>query len=531
MSAFRDPSIADLLWSTARTRGAAPALVVRGREVGYAALLARTAAIASALVTAGLEPGDRVAIMLENGADAVAGFFGVVAAGGIAVVLNGLLRPRQIADLLEDSGATLLLTSTHDAAGHPAWAGKSCRVLLVGDISVAGDFAPVTRRDADPAQIVYTSGSTGRPKGVTVTHTNLHAATAAVTSYLGIVPTDRIAALLPFSFVYGMSQVLCAMATGACLIVDRSPLASRLVSELRAQRVTVLAAVPPLWLQLLGVPGFRAEPLPHLRVMTNAGGPLPVAGVRGLREAQPQAQLFLMYGLTEALRCTYLPPEEVDRRPDSIGRAIPGAEVMVLGDDLAPCGPGEVGELVYRGPTVALGYWNDPTATSRVFRPHPLRAPAVPDAERVVFTGDLVRQDDAGFLYYVGRRDRMIKTLGYRVSPDEVAEVIYASGEVTDCVIGAEVDDLRGQRIVAHVVLVSGGSLERLQRHCGIELPRYMQPARFEPRDALPRLPNGKHDLAALGAMPDRQSFHSSNDLEADTMGSATPLPHAKRPN
>jgi len=204
---------------------------------------------------------------------------------------------------------------------------------------------------------------------------------------------------------------------------------------------------------------------------------------------------------------------------------------MVLGDELTPCGPGKIGELVYRGPTVALGYWNDPEATSRVFRSHPLRAPAVPDTERVVFTGDLVRRDEAGFLYYVGRRDRMIKTLGYRVSPDEIAEAIYASGEVTDCVIGAEPDDIRGQRIVAHVVLVGGGSLERLRRHCGIELPRYMQPTRFELRDTLPRLPNGKHDVAALGALPDRQSFHSSNDLQADSMGGGTPLPHAQRPN
>src|SRR5205823_12854884 len=172
----------------------------------------------------------------------------------------------------------------------------------------------------------------------------LRAAMRAVTGYLGIAPTDRIAGLLPFSFVYGMSQLLCAVATGASLVVERAPLAPRLVSELRAPRVTVLAAVPPLWLQLLGVPGFRAEPLPDLRIMTNAGGSLPVASVRALRQAQPHAQLFLMYGLTEALRCTYLPPEEVDRRPDSIGRAIPGAEVLVVREDLTPCGPGAVGE-------------------------------------------------------------------------------------------------------------------------------------------------------------------------------------------
>ena len=211
-------------------------------------------------------------------------------------------------------------------------------------------------------------------------------------------------------------------------------------------------------------------------------------------QAQPHAALFLMYGLTEVLRSTYLPPEQVDRRPDSMGRPIPGAEVLVLNDDLTPCAPGEVGELVHCGPTVTLGYWNDPEATAHVYRPHPLRQ----DGERVVFSGDLVRRDEAGFLYFVGRRDRMIKTLGYRVSPDEIGNVLLASGEIAECVVTGEPDEERGQRIVAFVVLAAGGSLERLTRYCAIELPRYMQPARFEVRDALPRLASGKHDLAAL---------------------------------
>jgi acyl-CoA synthetase (AMP-forming)/AMP-acid ligase II len=262
----------------------------------------------------------------------------------------------------------------------------------------------------------------------------------------------------------------------------------------------VLAAVPPLWQQLLNVPSFRDHPLSSLRIATNAGGHLPAPVVRAVRQAQPQAQLFLMYGLTEVLRSTFLPPEELDRRPDSIGRAIPGAEVLVLREDLTPCAPGEVGELVHRGPTVTLGYWNDPEGTARVFRPHPLRAAGAPDAERVVFSGDLVRQDADGWLYFVGRRDRMIKTLGYRVSPDEIATVLYGSGELAECIITAEPDDARGERIVAYVVVAEGGSLERLKAYCGVELPRHMQPARFEVRDALPRLPSGKHDLAALRA-------------------------------
>jgi amino acid adenylation domain-containing protein len=495
-----NPNVASLLWSSASARGPSAAVIERGRETSYTALRERSAAIARALLAAGLHPDDRVALLLENGVDAVAAFFGILAAGGIAVILNHALRPRQMAQMLGDSGATLLVTSAAVPRDLAPPLDAAYRVLRVEDIRAAGDLAPLHRAATDPAQIIYTSGSTGQPKGVIVSHANLRASMRAVTSYLGITPADRIAGILPFSFVYGMSQVLCAVGTGAALVVERSPLAARLVAQLRTQRVTVLAAVPPLWLQLLGVPAFRAIPLPDLRIVTNAGGRLPVAAVRAVREALPQAQLFLMYGLTEALRCTYLPPEEVDRRPDSIGRAIPGATVLVLRDDLSPCAPGEVGELVHCGPTVALGYWNDAAATARVFRPNPYHVDGAPGTERVVFTGDLARRDDAGFLYYVGRRDRVIKTLGYRVSPDEVAEVIYASGEVADCLVVGEADELRGQRIVAHIVLAAGGSLPRLERHCGIELPRYMLPGRFEVRDDLPRLPNGKHDLSTIRA-------------------------------
>ena len=188
-----------------------------------------------------------------------------------------------------------------------------------------------------------------------------------------------------------------------------------------------------------------------------------------------------------------------------MGRAIPGAEVMVLRDDLTPCQPGEVGELVHRGPTVTLGYWNDPEGTARIYRPNPLRPSGVPDAERVVFSGDLVRQDADGWLYFVGRSQRMIKTLGYRVSPDEIGTVLHASGEIAECIVTSEPDEARGERIVAYVVLAAGAGsdgLKRLRRYAGVELPRYMQPARYEVREALPRLPSGKHDLGALRAEP-----------------------------
>lgn len=490
-----------LLWRAAETFGARPAVIERDRSVTYAALRERAQAIQAALLAAGAAPGDRVVILLERGADAAAAFFGVLATGAIAVVTTETLKPRQIEHVLEHSGARYLVTTSQFLAQKPRPLHTTASLVDLSTIGPAHpELQPVGRIGSDVAQIVYTSGSTGLPKGVTVSHANVLAAAGTVVTYLGITATDRIASLLPLSFVYGMSQLLCAVQAGAALVVERSPLPHQVVETLRAQGVTVLAAVPPLWMRLLRAPEFRDAPLPALRVLTNAGGHLPMELVRTLRRAQPDAQLFLMYGLTEVLRSTYLPPEEVDRRPGSIGRAIPGAEVYVLRDDGTPAAAGEIGELVHRGPTVTLGYWRDPDLTAQVFRPNPRQPAGAPDSERVVFSGDLVRTDEDGFLYFVSRKSRIIKTLGYRVGPDEIVSVLYASGEVSEAIVAGEPDDDRGERIVAYVVLADGGSPERLRAFCRHELPRYMEPARIEVRDALPVLPSGKHDLAAVRA-------------------------------
>ena len=491
-----------LLWRAAHSGGARPAIVERDSVTDYAGLVERAAAVAAALTTAGGGPGTPVAIFLERGSDAAAAFFGTLAAGGIAVFINEGLRPRQIDHILGHSGARHLITTAELLARQPRGLQGEPHVIDVGTIPIPADgvagLEPVTRLGNDVAQIIYTSGSTGQPKGVTVTHANVEAAAHAVVGYLGITKSDRIASLLPFSFVYGLSQLLCAVTAGATLIVERSPLPQQAVATVRAQDVTVLAAVPALWMRLLATGGLRDALLPVLRVMTNAGGHLPLDAVRGLRAAQPHVRLFLMYGLTEALRSTYLPPEEVDQRPDSIGRAIPGAEMYVMRDDDTPAGPGEVGELVHRGPTVTLGYWNDPELTARVFRPNPLRPAGAPATERVVYSGDLVRRDADGFLYFVSRKDRIIKTMGFRVGPDEVADVLYASGEVAEAAVMGEPDPMWGERVVAHVVLAEEGSLERLKAYCGRELPRHLQPARIEVRKTMPLLPSGKHDVAAL---------------------------------
>jgi amino acid adenylation domain-containing protein len=494
-----NPNAAWMLWHAASASGEAVALLDRDDPYTYAALRHRAMATAEALARRGVRPGDRVAIFLERGLDAAAAFFGVVALGAVAVNVNETLRPRQIEHIVSHAGARVLITSAELLARQPRSIAIEATVLDSAAVphKPTAELTPVDRTGSDVAQIIYTSGSTGLPKGVTISHANLWAGVRSVTSYLDLAREDRIASLLPFSFDYGLNQLLCAVFVRAALVVERSPIPQQIVATLRAQNVTVLPAVPPLWLQLLGVEEFRTHPLPALRIMTNTGGRIPTDAVRTLRRVQPQAQFFLMYGLTEAFRSTYLPPEEVDRRPDSIGKAIPGAEILVLRDDLTPCAPGETGELVHRGPTVALGYWADPEATARVYRPDPLRPAGTPDSERVVFSGDLVRQDEDGFLYHLGRREKFIKTLGYRVSPDEVTSVLYASGEILEAVVTSEPDEQRGERIVAYVVLTAGGSLERLGTYSRTELPRYMQPTRFEVRTALPRLPSGKYDVEA----------------------------------
>jgi amino acid adenylation domain-containing protein len=492
-------NLAWLLWDTADRCGGSPALEVGDVRTDYATLVGRASALGAALIEAGVEPGDRVAVFLERGADAVAAFFGAAAVGAIVINVNESLRPRQIEHILGHSGASVLLASQELLGQQPRpIESPGAAVLLIDGFPATDGLFPVDRVAGDPAQIIYTSGSTGRPKGVTMSHGALWSSVGTIVGYLGIRPDDRIGTVMPLSFTYGFNQLLCAVATGGTLVIEGSSLAHTIVTNLHKRSITVLAGVPGIWLQLLGVPLFREEPVESLRLLTNAGGHLPPPTARALREAQPQAQLYLMYGMTEVIRSTYLAPDEFEKHPGSMGRPMPGTEIMVLRDDLSPCEVGEVGELVHRGPTVALGYWNDPEGTERTFRPNPLLPRAAPQHERVVFSGDLVRRDEDGFLYFVSRKDRLIKTLGYRVSPDEVTDVLHASGEIEDAIVLAEPDDQRGQRIVAHVVLKETGSLERLRRFCQVELPRYMQPARYEIRESLPRSASGKHDVLAL---------------------------------
>jgi amino acid adenylation domain-containing protein len=490
-------NFAALLWRASANHGDRPAIRHRGETTTYAELRGRAAVIASALASEGVGEGDTVAVLARSPRDAAAAFFAALAVGAVGINLNELYKPRQLEFALSHSGAKILVAGRDVLKSMPRPVSTSAHVLILEDLedSVAV-FDPVRVEPDSPAQITYTSGSTGQPKGVLMSHANLWAGVRVVAGYLGLRSDDRIASLLPFSFVYGFNQLTTSLYVGATLVVERSTLVQEIVATLRRERITVLAAVPPLWQQLLASSAFRDQRIDSLRILTNAGGRLPPESVRALRIAQPQAQLFLMYGLTEVFRSTYLPPDEVDTHPDSMGRAVPESVVYVVTESGTLARTGETGELVHGGPSVALGYVRDEETTRRVFKPNPFPGPGQP--ARVVYSGDLVRRDDEGRLYYVGRRDRMIKTMGFRVSPDEISDVLQASGVVTEAAVVTEPDEQRGERIIACVVLRENQTVEDLRRFCGVELPRYMQPVRYVAMAEIPRNASGKHDIIQL---------------------------------
>lgn len=487
-------NVAHLLLLAAERWPGAPAIEdpAASSALNYAELAALTGGFAEAYRGRGISRGDRVAILLDRGAAAAAALLGAHALGAIAVVINERLRARQLEHILDDCGARLLVSSDEMLTRAMLSRERVPALLDPADIVPATKLTLVEVAPNDAAQLIYTSGSTGLPKGVIHTHGTVGAGVATTHRYLKLRDDDRVASLLAFSAVYGLNQLLCSIAVGSTLVIERAAFPADLAQALREHRISVAAAVPPLWSQLIAVEAFHS-PIATLRQMQNAGGHLPVEIGKRLREAQPQAELVLQYGMTETWRGSYLPPEEFDRRPGSMGRAVPGAELLVTREDGTLCDVDEVGELVHIGPTVAAGYWGGRGDAQQVFREHPLR-PGMPAAH----SGDYVKRDAEGFLHYVGRRDRVIKTQGLKVGPDEVADALLHSGQLREVVVAGEPDAERGQRIVAWVVLKPEGTLAALRKHARAELPPHMQPARYVERTELPRLASGKYDVEAL---------------------------------
>jgi acyl-CoA ligase (AMP-forming) (exosortase A-associated) len=510
----------DLLLESADRDAERVAIRHRGVDTTYGSLTQLAADTARGLRRLGLDRLDRVAIYLPKRIETVAAFFGTSLAGGVFVPANSLLKAEQVVYILRNCSVRMLITSRdrwpevqaqlgtdsplshvilvdadESTDQHVAW-----RDLIKDGVDSTVRIRPVI--DIDMAAILYTSGSTGKPKGVVLSHRNLLAGAHSVSTYLENQPDDRLLALLPFSFDYGLSQVTTAFRVGASAVLMDYLFARDVIHAVEAEKITGLAAVPPVWIQLADLP-WPATVTEHLRYITNSGGRMPRATLGKLRAALPRTRPFLMYGLTEAFRGTYLPPDEIDRRPDSIGKAIPNAEILVVRPDGSACAPDEPGELVQRGSLVALGYWGDPEKTAERFKPLPGQREELPITELAVWSGDTVRMDDDGFLYFVGRRDEMIKTSGYRVSPTEVEEVVYASGMVGDAVAFGAPHPVLGEAIV--LVASAGDGMtkntDRLLKYCKAHMPTYMVPNHVEWLETLPRNPNGKFDRPQLAGL------------------------------
>lgn len=493
--------IHETLTAAARRAPAATAVIDGAVGMRYEELVAAAEGFGRALRLRGLERGDRIAIFLDKTVDSVVAMYGAWSAGGVVVPVNETLKLRQIEHIVEDSGARFLVTSRKRLARLGGAIAGGIEVIFVGSPapgSVESELQAGAGGD-QPAAILYTSGSTGRPKGIVISHANLLAGCRIVIRYVGIRANDRLLSVLPFSFDYGLNQLLTSIGAGATLVLHRSHLPADLCRALVEHEITGCAGVPPMWIQLMSdVSPFRQMAFPKLRFITNSGGRFPVALVRQYRNHLPDVRIFLMYGLSEAFRSTYLDPAEVDHRPDSMGKAIPETEILVLDPDGNPCPPDVPGELVHAGPTVSLGYWNDPETTAGVFRTVTLPGHGAP--ARVVFSGDLVRRDHDGFLYFVGRRDHLIKSQGFRISPEEVEEVILASGLVDEAAVCGRADELSGQVVIAHVVAKASaaGMPGALEAFCRREMPSYMLPRQFILRGSLPRTASGKIDRKSL---------------------------------
>ena len=492
-----DPTPHPLDHLTKRGDPSAPALLTREGLLDYAGLERAVGALACALRGRGLEPGARVASWLPKGRTTALLPLACARAGLVHVPVNPLLKRAQVAHILADSGSSLLITGKARLATLEE-GDLACETVLEDETAAMIEDAealPPSKADTQTlAALLYTSGSTGRPKGVMLTHANLWLGAIAVASYLRLTREDRTLAVLPFAFDYGQNQLLSSWAAGASVVPIEYLGPRDVILAVERHGVTTLAGVPPLWVQLVEAPWPPRAAL-VLRRLTNSGGRLPASVVRRMRELFPVAEIHLMYGLTEAFRSTSLDPAFADLHPDSIGTAIPFAEILCVLSDGSLAAPDEEGELVHCGPLVAKGYWRNEKRTSERFRPAP---PASRYGGTAVWSGDRVRQDAEGLFYFVGRDDAMIKTSGNRVSPTEVEEAALASGAVAEAVALGVPDDRLGEAIALVVRPAAREREEQLRDHLRRELPNFMQPSAIVWRDELPRGPNGKLDRERL---------------------------------
>ncbi len=520
MSQYPEFALHHLLRNSLERDPGKTAIVEGKTDHSYEELANSSSALANAFLESGVSKGDRVGIYMEKSWEAVVAMLAASQAGAAFVNINPLLKPPQVKYITEDCDVNVLVGDAPKLASLDA--GLAETAFYKGDTPPDTDAAdnllsldkvfgqdhvswvekPVLENDL--GSILYTSGSTGQPKGVAFSQRNLVVGAQIVSAYVENTSEDRILSALPFGFDYGLNQLTSSLRVGATLILQNSRLPGDLLKGLRRHEATGLAGVPPLWSLLLrNAKSLEEEPPHHLQYITNSGGRIPFANLEELRRLLPGTKIYLMYGLTEAFRSTYLPPDELDRvTPENwcIGKAIPNAEVYVVDENGEERPTGEVGELVHRGPTVAMGYWGKEEATRKAYKTDPFSHPELPKGN-IVYSGDLAYRDEEGYLYLVGRADAMIKSQGYRMSPEEIEDLIIGSGVVREaCAFGVE-DPNVGQQVMAAISLKDGegdDSIESIRQHCVQNGPPYMVPKQIHLQDELPKTGSGKIDRKAI---------------------------------
>ena len=490
------------------------ALVCGARRLSYSELMNQVDLLAQALRARNVRSGDRVVLFLDNSIEMVSGLYAVLSLGAVAVPVNPLTKPGKLAHLLEDSGAIAMLTQGSLA---PAWREALAHAPLVqtcwlSSASAVSDDPRVVpwpeasvanapnAADADGsalAAIIYTSGTTGAPKGVMLTHHNMLSAARSVNAYLAMNEHDVILSALPMAFSYGLYQVLIGLAVGATVVLERNfSFPAKVLEVMATERATVFPGVPTMFAQWMGMKSLDRYPLDALRLVTSAAAPLPPAQIAWLRASFPQAQLYSMYGQTECKRISYLPPEQLDIRPDSVGRGIPNQALWLVDERGRRLPNGSTGELAVHGPHVMQGYWRKPEETAQRLK----RCPET--GETVLHTGDIFRTDADGWLYFVARRDDIIKSRGEKVSPREVENALHAIEGVCEAAVIGVPDPALGEAVKAYVTLQPGVQLtERdLIKHCLARLESYMVPKYVEIVPALPKTDSGKITKAPLRA-------------------------------
>ena len=519
MSVYPEFTLHDLLHNSAERYPDKAAIVDGGSEYTYEDLSRQSGALCAVLQDSGVEKGDRVGIYMEKSWEAIVAMLAASRAGAAFVNLNPMFKPPQVRYVTEDCDIRVMIGDSEKLAeleqktverafyrgDRPDSSGVSGELTDLDEALQSGDSPREVRQvsEVDLGTILYTSGSTGMPKGVSTSQRNLVVGAQIVSTYLENAEGDRILSALPLNFDAGLNQFTTALRVGATLALQRSRLPGDLLKGLRRHEITGVAGVPPLWSLLLrSAKSIAQEPLSHLRYISNTGGRIPQANLDELRRLLEPAgtKIYLMYGLTEAFRSTYLAPEEIHRGTECIGKAIPDTEIMVINKQGEECVPGEVGELVHRGPTVAMGYWGKEEATRKAYRPNPLAPPELLDVEKVVYSGDSVRRDEEGFIYFVGREDAMIKSQGYRMSPEEVENLLIGSGRVHEaCAFGVPDPDL-GHQVVAVVSLKRDGEgvIDEIREYAAKNGPPYMVPKEILIQDELPKTGSGKIDRKGI---------------------------------